>query len=196
MKTLRTWVLLGLASVVVLIGPPASATCIAVPFARELRSSDSVWWATVVGARTISPKPTKDNPQGFEAARWELTVVVHQVLKGPRPHVVVSASGVVARVVTGSCGPPTSYRNIRASAAAFPGLTSLFIGDQRGGVLYRSLDVTDGPQAAHDQYELALAALGVSAPTSRVWEFAVVTGIALAIAALGVVARRRRQRVE
>lgn len=62
------------ACALMLPSPPASATCLSMPFDQAVDQADAVWWATVIEADLRGPGGGNN---------WTLTVRIDNVLKGP-----------------------------------------------------------------------------------------------------------------
>jgi hypothetical protein len=168
--------------------PPASATCVIVPFEQVLHQSAAVWWATVIRADA-----TKNHEYGY----WQLTVQVEQVLKGPGPATLESPNGSVGTVYVSGCGPVLTSNEIEKEAPSFIGQTRLFMGDvtKNGGVVAFTDVLSPQGLSPQQQYQRGLDDLGLSPPqtaarqttASKAWVWAVLLGASVSLVAISIV---------
>ena len=136
----------------VMFAQPASALCIVQPLPRLLRTSDDVWWGTVIAARAAAP---------HGPGTWELTVRLDDVLKGD------GALGDTVTIHTYSCGPVFSPGMADQAAQSFVGEQLLFLVSVDGQHRYVAygdmvgIPGRKGGASAHQQYNAAIDILGV-----------------------------------
>src|SRR4051812_18645937 len=105
--------------IALVFGQAALALCIVQPLNRLVKSSDEVWWGTVIEA-TAAPRRSPGT--------WELTVRLDDVLKGE------GVPGDTYTVFTSTCGLVISRQGAQEGAASFIGQQRLFLvtRDQHG----------------------------------------------------------------
>ena len=136
----------------ILLAQPANALCVVQPLPRLVKSSDAVWWGTVVAAKAAPPRGP---------GVWELTVRLDDVLRGK------ATIGETVRVYTSSCGLVITPSAAEEAAQSFVDGHRLFLvtTDKRGrNVAYSEIVRLNGQMrsTAVEQYNAAVDTRGLS----------------------------------
>ncbi len=145
------------AIIAVVLAQPAAAFCPVTPVRQLVKTSDDVWWGTVIKATAAGPRFPE---------MWRLGVRLDDVLKGdgmPNDHAVVYA---------GSCGKAITRSEVTQFAHSFVGEQRMFfisLDDHHRQVAYSEIvgfpgDTPSSPSTPADEYDAALHALGLQPP--------------------------------
>jgi hypothetical protein len=149
---MRRWLSLSIAfGFLVLLAPPAAATCVIQPLRQVVGQVDAIWYGTITDAAASV---------GESPGTWTVTVDVQDVLKGEDP-------GPTATVGISGCGPLITADVADKSAHNLIGETRLFlIYHTRNGFLNYSEVASPQGMTAAQEYRAALRIVGRAEPST------------------------------